>query len=459
MWRERIIGRCLVVLALGAVGVLAGASGAGASTIAYQCGAAVCAVDPDTAAAPRQLTPDGRVAGIMRDGARAAWVASSPQRIVLAPVAGGAESTLFSGEVYDFPAISPSGTKASWTWFFSGYGWYTYAYTGPPPPPPAGQYPPAVASSTYQTTAGWLGEAPIVTVRGSADGTTKAQICRAVAGGPVCDALLASDPDSQVSFPDGSPDGSQVVAIRGPIPSAYGTPVAGTVALYSIASGTRVRDLTPGASGDTHPVFSADGTRVAFERDGGIWVVNVSGGAPRRVATGSTPFWGGARTLGGDPEPPGPGTPEPPGPGTPEPGPPQPPGPGTPQPPTPPAPGGNGSGGAEVSARLVGHPRLRELARSGLRVRIAGTTAGRVQVRLTIARATARRLGLGRRTTLATGAGRLAPGRTLTVRLRPPRSIAARLARARVLALSLRTTCTPSGGRPVRTTTAVRLRR
>lgn len=30
-------------------------------------------------------------------------------------------------------------------------------------------------------------------------------------------------------------------------------------------------------AGDTHPVFSADGSRVAFERDGGIWVVDVAG--------------------------------------------------------------------------------------------------------------------------------------------------------------------------------------
>jgi hypothetical protein len=447
-WWRAIIrsGAALLLATAGALAVVPRL--AAASTIVYQCGPAVCAVDPDTASVPRQLTPSGRVAGVTRDGATAAWVAASPQRIVVAPVAGGAESTLFAGEVYDFPSISPSGSKASWTWFLSGYGWYTYAYTGPPPPPPAGQYPPAVASSTYQTTAGWLGEAPIISVRGSADGTVKAQICRAAAGGPVCDTLLASDPDSQLSFPDGAPDGSQVVAIRGPIPSAYGTPVAGTVALYSIASGARVRDLMPGATGDTHPVFSADGSRVAFERDGGIWVVDVAGGAPRRVATGATPFWGGARTSGGDPA--GPGAPGDSGGGSGAPG--------TPGQPL--APSDRRGAPVAPSVALIGRPRVRDLAgRGGLRVRVAGAPAGRVQLRLTIARAAARRLGLGRRTMLAAAVGRVRAGQAITVRLRPQRALVARLGRARLLVLTLRTTWTPNGGRPVRTTTVVRLRR
>jgi hypothetical protein len=67
--------------------------------IVFQCGAAVCAVDPDAGTPPRQLTADGRLAGVTRDGVTASWVAPGGA-LVQAPVAGGATRTVpFSGEV------------------------------------------------------------------------------------------------------------------------------------------------------------------------------------------------------------------------------------------------------------------------------------------------------------------------------------------------------------------------
>ena len=56
------------------------------------------------------------------------------------PVAGGTERALFTGEMYDYPTISPDGSKALWSVYLdTGFsaGWYTYEYTGPPGPPPA----------------------------------------------------------------------------------------------------------------------------------------------------------------------------------------------------------------------------------------------------------------------------------------------------------------------------------
>ena len=78
-------GRILLAVCL----LLLTAAPASASTIVFQCGGAVCAVDPDTGEQPRQLAPDGRTAGITRDGVTASWVDPSGA-LVKAPVAGGA---------------------------------------------------------------------------------------------------------------------------------------------------------------------------------------------------------------------------------------------------------------------------------------------------------------------------------------------------------------------------------
>ena len=447
---RRLLVPCAVLLL-----AASSAASSSASTIVYQCGPAVCAVDPDSTSGPRQLTADGRVAGVTRDGATAAWVASSPVRIVEAPVAGGAERALFTGEVYDDPRISPDGSKALWSWYLGGSGWYTYEYAGPPPS--AGQYPPAIGSSTYQTSHGWLGERPLIARRGH-DGS-RSKVCDALAGnvGAGCtdEQALATEADtgSQIAFPDGAPDGSSIVAIRGPAPSAFGIPVAGTVALYSTTTRGRVRDLTPGATGDTHPVFSADGSRVAFERAGEIWVVDVAGGAPRRVATGTMPFWGGSRTTT-EPEPGTPGQPGGPAPGGPGAG-----GPGTGGPGTGSGGGAGGGPAPRLAAALVGRGRISDLRRGRLRVRVTAPVAGRVRVTLAVSRATARRLGLGRRTTLATAGGRARTATSLMLRPRPSSRAARGLRRARSLAITLRASVTPTRGATRTTTRRVRLTR
>ncbi|MGD9695238.1 MAG: hypothetical protein AB7V42_06205 [Thermoleophilia bacterium] len=283
---------------------------AGASQIVYQCGAGVCAVDPDGADAPVTLTAAGRVAGVTSDGRTAAWVTPDSSLVERPLAPGGLDATLFSGEIYDFPRISPSGAQALWSFYLGGYGWYTYLAPGS-----GGGYPPAIASSTYQTTHGWLGTTPLVAVHGG--GTAPSQLCAVVAGGPVCDTPLASEPDvaTQIAFPSGRPGGDEIVAIRGAAPSSFGVPVTGRIALYSTATHTRVRDVTTVGT-DAHPALSAEGDRVAFERSGEIYVASTTGADLRRVATGTMPFWGGPRTL-----PSGPGAPGPaPGP-TPAPGP------------------------------------------------------------------------------------------------------------------------------------------
>src|SRR5688572_14673382 len=103
------MGGRILCAALGALLMLGATTTASASTIVYQCGGAVCAVDPDVGGSPRQLAAAGRVAGITRDGATASWV-DAAGALVKAPVAGGAPQPVpFTGEVVNQPLISPDG--------------------------------------------------------------------------------------------------------------------------------------------------------------------------------------------------------------------------------------------------------------------------------------------------------------------------------------------------------------
>jgi Tol biopolymer transport system component len=65
----------------------------------------------------------------------------------------------------------------------------------------------------------------------------------------------------------------------------------GSIVLFDTRSSRPVRDLTT-AKGDSSPVFSPDGRRVASERSGSVFMVRVSGGAPQRLLRGARePSW------------------------------------------------------------------------------------------------------------------------------------------------------------------------
>jgi Tol biopolymer transport system component len=105
--------------------------------------------------------------------------------------------------------------------------------------------------------------------------------------------------------PDWSPDGTHVVFTRDtrvgkkdfrlvqhlhdcrPLlrrASAYGQDV-----MTMDAGGHSVRRLTK--SGGSSPVWSPDGTQVAYERSGWIWIVNADGSNPHRIVQGHEPAW------------------------------------------------------------------------------------------------------------------------------------------------------------------------
>lgn len=261
------------------------------STVVYQCGAQVCAIDPDVAGSNRVIAT-GKPAGVTRDGKTAGFV-DSASNIREIPLAAGGQDRLMAaaGENPDFASISGDGGFSSWIWYYGGdFGW---SMKVAPPGATNGNQWGTVASSTMQMSVGWTHDDQVLATRRGTS-TYDSRICIEQIGGPVCDVLLASESDrsQQTAFPDMHPSGNSMVVVRGPEGTGYGLPYYGQLAIYNRGATSPARILTNGP--DAHPEFSNDGSRVVFERQNqGIWVINTDGSGLRKIADGSMPFWGG----------------------------------------------------------------------------------------------------------------------------------------------------------------------
>jgi hypothetical protein len=295
-------GRRILIAALSGACLFAASAPAGASTIVYQCGEAVCAVDPDTGAPARQLAPSGRVAGITRDGATASWV-DPAGALVKAPVAGGAPQPVpFTGSVVNQPLMSPDGSKYLW-WYPGPDGlgglngvWVRRLTVGQPESNGVGFCSFCVISH------GWLGETAIGGLPSDPPRGVPSRVCtmatpaEAPGVSDTCVAVIASDARGGIGFPSGNAAGTEVVAALSP---GETTGIKGRIVRYSAANGALIGDVTAGTT-DTTPVFSPEGDRVAFDRDGQIIVKDLTGaGAERSLGAGVYPHWGGARTVVG----------------------------------------------------------------------------------------------------------------------------------------------------------------
>lgn len=286
--------------AVGAL-LLLGSGTASASTIVYQCGEAVCALDPDVGGTPRQLAPAGRVAGITRDGGTAAWVDPSGA-LVKAPVAGGAPQPVpFTGEVVNQPLMSPDGSKFLW-WYpgpdgFGGLNgvWVRRLTVGQAETNGVGFCSFCVISH------GWLGETAIGGLPADPPRGVPSRVCsmatpdEAPGVSGTCVQVLASDARGGIGFPSGNAAGTEVVAVLTP---GSNTGIEGRIVRYALSGGAAIGDVTSGTT-DTTPVFSPEGDRVAFERDDQIVVKDLASGAERVLGPGVYPHWGGARTVVG----------------------------------------------------------------------------------------------------------------------------------------------------------------
>ena len=85
--------------------------------------------------------------------------------------------------------------------------------------------------------------------------------------------------------------------VAGPAQSAAIAPT-GEVAVVRIQQGRGeivLRDLDGGervvVARGRNPAWSPDGSSLAFERDGAVWIVSPDGSAERRIAAGHRPAW------------------------------------------------------------------------------------------------------------------------------------------------------------------------
>lgn len=130
----------------------------------------------------------------------------------------------------------------------------------------------------------------------SDDGSRATYVCTAGAEGE-CAVPVAQSATQALSQPSASPDGRRIAVVATPIPAEGADPATkGAIVIHDVRTGRR-KVLTRGRA-DSTPVFSPDGRRVAFNRDGGVWAVPVTGGrarliAPRLTLTG--PSWSLAR--------------------------------------------------------------------------------------------------------------------------------------------------------------------
>lgn len=273
---------------------------ASASTIVYQCGPAVCAVDPDTGEVPRRLAPQGRVAGVTRDGVTASWVDPSGA-LVKAPVAGGAPAPIgFSGEVVNQPLMSPDGSRYLW-WYpgpdgFGGLNavWVRRLTVGAASTEGVGYCSFCVISHGFNGNTA-IGALPADTRPGVPSRVcTMATPAEAPGVSGTCVTQLVAEAAGGLGFPSANAAATELVAVLSP---GERTGIKGRIVRYSLATGALIGDVSAGAT-DTTPVFSPEGDRVVFDRDGQLIVKDLAGGE-RSLGAGVYPHWGGARTVVG----------------------------------------------------------------------------------------------------------------------------------------------------------------
>ena len=297
-WRFQRLAVAVVAVVILA-GAVASAASARLTGIFYQCGwnvARVCVIAP--AGGPvGQLARAGTFAGVTSDGQTYGYY--SVGGIWEAPVTRGAAVDVNVADGVGYPVMSGNGSAfLDVSAAASGGAWVMEYRAGPGP---------STAQMVLDTNVvgmqmlgggglsyGWSGSTAL-TVHWTADGTW---ICVGGQDGDYCgpDAATARSlgANTSVQGPDGSPDGSQIVAVRSDSSSSWPS-----IVLFDARTGALVRTLVPARAGVGYvtPRFSPDGTAIVFQAFGDdvqesrIETVAIDGGPVRTVAEGSDPFW------------------------------------------------------------------------------------------------------------------------------------------------------------------------
>lgn len=431
--------------ALALAALPAAASAASPAVIAYQCsGTQICAISP-AGGTPTTLAQSGYLAGVTGDGTTYGYLATSGG-IWEAPVAGGAPTEVnTAGQASPLAVMSSDGAYFLTTQTLS-FGQFVYEYSVAAGP--SSGYTSVDSTTTATMTFGWLGDTPLTT-HSDYGFQPPSWVCIGGQTGGYCGKGATSpqivSPTSNVTFPSGSPDGTQIVATV-----AAPDQDAGSIALFSASTGAMIRTIATPPAGTAYsvPRFSPDGTQVVFEADPGgggpssIDVVGVDGAGPRTVAQGTSPSWGGVDSSGPAP--------------TPAPTPPVNPIPKSPGPMRlPPAPRPI----LKVPAQTLGTVRKAR----GLTVSCGLPGAGRCAVTATIAAKTAKQLGLkvpgkARAYRLARASKMFAKKGVTSLALKVSATIAAALGHAKTLKVTLTATSTAAGHRPRGTSKTITLR-
>jgi hypothetical protein len=275
----RIFGQMRLCCLLSTVAIAAGlcAESARADLLLYRCGTDVCRVAPD-GTGKRKLTREGTHTWLSAsaDGSRLAVVRDTFAHLLDARgrhVAG----PLPRGGTVVIAEVSPDGTQLATIELLPEI---TPAPVGSPPGSPGmpglqpylflsdGTNRDAVARAVADTA--WFGSRLTRSDPGSAPPFALGVCLLAVNTDFACERDIARDPAQDVHSAAFSPDGTSVAVAR----------EDGAIVLYGAAG---VRMLT--ADGG-QPSWSPDGRRIAFERDGDLYV-----GRRRIVRGGAQPVW------------------------------------------------------------------------------------------------------------------------------------------------------------------------
>jgi WD40-like Beta Propeller Repeat len=290
-----IVARLLCILAAGVAAATGGAATPGPGSIIFRCGDNICSVAPD-GSGRTQLTKNGRSPGpsygwlsATRDGSRLG-VAFGNEAYILDKSGRRVKGPFRKNGAVLVAQIRPDGRQ------LATIEQVPEILAQLPPIPPLHVLTPflyltgvsgtgrdAVARST--ATSGWLGN------RLMRDETSRTEpfeqtICVLASNAShECGRSLSVDPGHDLWGPAASPDGRFIAVARAPRKA-----FAGEIAIYSLATGARVRSLTHGA-GDSQPSWSPDGKRIVFARGRSLFVVPAAGGPARRIAAGIQPIW------------------------------------------------------------------------------------------------------------------------------------------------------------------------
>jgi hypothetical protein len=294
--------RRLLAAAAAAVAVLCiDASVASADLLLYRCGPNICRAAPD-GSGKRQLTTDGQPGGPLyswlsasADGSRLA-VVNATYAYVLDGSGRRVTDKLPRSGIGVIAEIAPDGAQIATVDLVPEL---TPAPVGSPPGSPglSGLMPylfvmnadgsAREASARAVVDTGWLGSRIVRTDKSGSSPFPYGICVLAVNTDFQCGGDVARDPTQDLFNPGFSPDGTLAAVVKSPDTDIG----AGAIVIYDVATAAPVRELVGGVN--TQPSWSPDGKRIAFERDGDLYVAR-STGRPRErriVRGGQQPIW------------------------------------------------------------------------------------------------------------------------------------------------------------------------